>query len=50
VPLVVLLAIPFTEPNLTASSNGVHELDDSITTHYAERGTRSTILRRSHAF
>src|SRR5262249_11983858 len=52
VPLVVLLAIPFTEPNLTDSSNGVHELDDFITAHYAkraafgeERGVRYTILQ-----
>ena len=57
VPLVVLLAIPFSEPNLATSSNGVHELDDLINTHYAERGgvgaehgMRYTILqRRSHA-
>ena len=57
VPLVVLLAIPFSESNLATSSNGVHELDDFINKHHAERagfgaepGMRSTILQpRSHA-
>ena len=56
-PLVVLLAIPFSEPNLDTSSNGVHDLDDLINKHYAERagfgaerGMRYTILQpRSHA-
>jgi len=57
VPLVVLLAIPFSEPNFATSSNGVRELDDFINKHYseragfgAERGISYTILQlRSHA-
>ena len=36
VPLVVLLAIPFSEHNLTASSSGVHELDGFINEHDAK--------------
>ncbi len=51
VPLLVLLAYPIVEPNLTASSNGVHELDDFIRRHYVkragfggERGPHYTIL------
>ena len=53
----VPLVIPFSEPSLATSSDGVHGLDDFIDKHYAERaefgaerGINYTILQpRSHA-